>query len=230
MALENEKEEIARLRYKDGLTLQQIANKFGKSIYWVNSRLDTKYLPKSIRRIATDDTETPITDGVDDPLLASEIEQISLLRNHGLTYEQIANQLNRSVYWVHTRLRQKYRPKGARAEKEFQEKRVVPFLVRLGHTDIRQYIRVSGNGISQEADIISRMDGHLVITEVKIHLTHHQLQTAIGQLLLHRVALSEDDIPQIQIALPFEADRKKVSNVFLASLEKLENIRIVFVP
>jgi hypothetical protein len=45
----DEQEEIARLR-GEGQTLQQIANRFGKSIYWVNSRLNLGYQPKRLRR------------------------------------------------------------------------------------------------------------------------------------------------------------------------------------
>jgi len=47
--LVDEQAEIARLRDK-GQTLQQIAHRFGKSIYWVNSRLNPSYQPKRLRR------------------------------------------------------------------------------------------------------------------------------------------------------------------------------------
>jgi hypothetical protein len=45
----DEQVEIARLR-EEGQTLQQIAHRFGKSIYWVNSRLNPSYQPKRLRR------------------------------------------------------------------------------------------------------------------------------------------------------------------------------------
>jgi hypothetical protein len=33
------KAEIHRLRFEEGMTLQEIANKFAKSVYWVNARM-----------------------------------------------------------------------------------------------------------------------------------------------------------------------------------------------
>ena len=59
MSLKDEKAEIWRLRHEENLTLKEIANRFGKSIYWVNSRLVPAYEPKKIRRVADDDTELP---------------------------------------------------------------------------------------------------------------------------------------------------------------------------
>jgi transcriptional regulator with XRE-family HTH domain len=46
--------EIHRLRFEEGKTLQEIAKVFGKSIYWVNARLNKDYEPKRIRRTADD--------------------------------------------------------------------------------------------------------------------------------------------------------------------------------
>lgn len=229
-SIDNEKAEVARLR-GEGLTLQEIAHRLGKSIYWVNSRLDPKYEPKRIRRVAEDDREVPESQPPDDENLASEVIGIQRLRASGLTYEQIANKLNRSVYWVHTRLRDAYRPQGTRAEKLFQETRVVPFLQEAGHTDIRQYVRVEGNGYSQEADVVSVHDGKVNVTEVKLQATHHQIQTAIGQLILHRLALAEtQQTVHVQIALPEETMRRKAPTTLIELLAKKESIHVIFVP
>jgi len=46
MTLDDIKKEIHRLRYEQGMTLQEIANKYGKSIYWVNARLNKNCEPK----------------------------------------------------------------------------------------------------------------------------------------------------------------------------------------
>jgi hypothetical protein len=54
----DEKAEVVRLR-NDGLTLQQIAHHFGKSIGWVNSRINPSYEPKKLRR-AEDDSEATV--------------------------------------------------------------------------------------------------------------------------------------------------------------------------
>lgn len=227
--LEEEKREVIRLR-EEGLTLQAIAYQLGKSIYWVNSRLNSKYEPKRKRRVAKDESETLVILS-DDPTLAQEMQAIHLLRQKGLTYEEIANSLSRSVYWVHTRLREAYRPQRARAEKLFQETRVVPFLLRLGHRNVRQYIRINGAGYSQEADVVSTYSDKFYITEVKLHLMQHQLQTAIGQLTLHRLAYREQGIcPILQIAVPEEVIQTKLPTLLVELLKMQEGIDIVFIP
>jgi hypothetical protein len=53
----DEQVEIARLR-EEGQTLKQIAHSFGKSIYWVNSRLNPSYQPKRLRRAQGSDNGT----------------------------------------------------------------------------------------------------------------------------------------------------------------------------
>jgi len=227
MTLKDIKEEIHKLRFEQGMTLQEIANKFGKSIYWVNSRLNKNYEPRRTRQTA-DDIGVFDDLNINDKVLAEEVSQIKGLRERGLTYEEIASNLNRSVYWVHTRLQGKYMPKGARAEKQFQEERVVPYMVQLGFTGILQYVRTSKQGITQEADIISTLDGKQYITEVKIHITHHELQTAIGQLILHRYTYNEE--VELQIALPKETDMSKLPIGLIEHLKEKENFHLLIVP
>jgi transcriptional regulator with XRE-family HTH domain len=221
------KAEIHRLRFGEGMTLQEIANKFGKSIYWVNARLNINYEPKRTRQTA-DDIGVFDDLNISDEVLAAEVSQIRELRERGLTYEEIASNLNRSVYWVHTRLQGKYRPKGARAEKQFQEERVVPYMSQIGFTGILQYVRTSKGGITQEADIIATLDGKQYITEVKVRITHHQLQTAIGQLTLYHYTYDEE--VELQIALPKEANLKKLPKGLIDHLAEKENIHLLFVP
>lgn len=225
----NEFKEIIDLR-KQGLSYEQIAAKFGKSIYWVHSRLRDNYRSKSKRKVAGDDIDLELLTELDDQKFSDEVNKIIDLRKQGLSYEQIAERLNRSVYWVHTRLRDEYRPKGARAEKEFQEERVIPFLKSIGHEQIRQYIRIEGEEYSQEADIISDFDQSIYVTEVKVHITHHQLQTAIGQLILHRMAFPTNRRPRLQIILPIEVNRSKLPESLIKLLKQIEDIDILFVP
>jgi len=52
-----EKAEVVRLR-NDGLTLQEIAHHFDKSIDWVNSRINPSYEPKKLRRVEDDSGAT----------------------------------------------------------------------------------------------------------------------------------------------------------------------------
>lgn len=227
--ISNELKEIIDLR-KQGLSYEEIAAKFGKSIYWVHTRLRDSYRPKAKRKIAVDDFNIINLSENEDQDLSDEIDKIIDLRKQGLSYEKIADKLNRSVYWVHTRLREEYTPKGSRVEKKFQEERVVPFLKSIGHLDIQQYVRIEGEEYNQEADIVSTFERSIFITEVKVHITHHQLQTAIGQLILHRMAFPPDNIPKIQIALPSEAKRIKLPETLVKLLKDIENIDILFIP
>jgi len=66
------------------------------------------------------------------------------------------------------------------------------------------------------------------ITEVKVQITHHQLQTAIGQLILYRYTYDEN--AELQIALPKETDMTKLSNDLSLHLETKENFHFLFVP
>ena len=227
MNLEEIKKEIHKLRHEQGMTLQEIAKIYGKSIYWVNARLNKNYEPKRLRHTADDIGKLNELD-INDEYLSKEISQIKSLRTKGLTYEQIASKLNRSIYWVHTRLQGKYTPRGARSEKHFQEERVVPYMTELGFSGILQYVRTSKDGVSQEADIISTLDGKQYITEVKVHITHHQLQTAIGQLLIHRFTYNRE--AELQIALPKEVNLSKLPDRLIKHLEDSEGIRCLFVP
>jgi len=221
------KSEIHRLRFEEGKSLQEIAKIFGKSIYWVNARLNKSYEPKRLRQTA-DDIASFDDASIGGEVLATEVSQIRNLREQGLTYEQIASSLNRSIYWVRTRLQGKYMPKGPRAEKMFQEDRVVPYMIQIGFTGILQYVRTSKGGITQEADIVATINGNQYITEVKIHITHHELQTAIDQLILHRYTYNEK--AELQIALPKETDMSKLSLELIAHLETVENLHFLFVP
>jgi len=227
MNLADIKDEIHKLRHEQAMTLQEIAKKYGKSIYWVNARLNKNYEPKRLRHTADDIGKLNDLD-VNDEALSEEISQIKILRAEGLSYEQIASKLNRSIYWVHSRLQGKYTPRGARLENQFQEERVIPYMIELGFSDILQYVRTSREGVSQQADIISTINGKQYITEVKVHITHHQLQTAIGQLLIHRFTYNKE--AELQIALPKEADLSKLPVELISHLEAIERIHFLFVP
>lgn len=92
-------------------------------------------------------------------------------------------------------------------------------------------MRVEGDGYSQEADVVSVHDGTATVTEVKLQITHHQLQTAIGQLILHRLAFTDKQpTVHLQIALPEEAMRRKAPTRLVELLAEKEGITIVLVP
>ena len=228
--IDDEKLLVRQLRNEEGMTLQEIASKLGKSIYWVKSRLDKRYVPKRKRKTSSEENLSVGDMEILDPKLSNEIDQVTKLRHKGLTFEQIAAQLNRSIYWVHTRLRSKYTPRISQKEKEFQELSVVPWLLDQGHTITGQYVR-SGEGLFiQEADIQSSCDGLLYVTEVKVSISHHQFQTAIGQLLLHKFALKDISTLRLQIALPAEVHAENISNELLHFMHHEIGIDVVFIP
>jgi hypothetical protein len=227
--IEKEKKLVKSLR-NQGMTLQEIANKLTKSIYWVNSRLDDKYEPKTVRQTSSIENNSPNhIEIVSNPKLSEEIDSVKKLRESGMTYEQIAAQLNRSIYWVHTRLSKKYTPRVTLNEKNFQETRVIPWLKNEGHNIIGQYVRSESGFFIQEADIISFYEGFLYITEVKVSITHHQFQTAIGQLLIHKFGHEDHSKLQLQIALPKEVRNDNLSDDFLSFLDHKIGIRICFI-
>lgn len=76
-ALIEQKSEIIRLR-NAGHTLQEIARHFGKSIYWVNSRLNPSYEPKRLRR----------AEGSVEPI-ATSLESTSFLADIGARPREI---------------------------------------------------------------------------------------------------------------------------------------------
>jgi len=227
--IEKEKALVKSLR-NQGMTLQEIANKLTKSIDWVNSRLDDKYEPKRVRETSLDENNSPNRlEMVTNPKLSGEIDSVKKMRESGMTYEQIAAEFNRSIYWVHTILNKKYTPRVTLNEKNFQESRVIPWLKDAKHNIIGQYVR-SGSGLFlQEADVISFCEGLLYITEVKVSITHHQLQTAIGQLLIHKFGYEDHSKLQLQIALPEEVRSFNLSDDFLSFLDHEIGIRICFV-
>lgn len=227
MNIQDTIKDIHRLRFKEGMKLEDIARIYDKSIYWVNSRLNKKYEPKKVRNTAKD-VSSFVDEDIDDKNLSEEVSKIKSLRREGLSYEEIASQLNRSIYWVHSRLQQKYLPKGSRSEKIFQEERVVPHLFELGYTGILQYVRSSKSGINQEADIVATYQNNQHIIEVKVQLSHHQLQTAIGQLIIHKFTYGNH--AKLQIALPEEVATDKLTNDLKEHLEKSVGINFLIIP
>ncbi len=228
--VEDEKTLVSQLRNKDGITLQEIANKLGKSIYWVNSRLNKKYEPKRDRKTNSSRNDSANdSQEILDPRLSKEIELVKEFRETGLTYEQIASKLNRSVYWVHSRLSKKYAPRVTLNEKQFQESQVIPWLINRGHKIISQYVRSEASLFIQEADILSLFEGKIYISEVKVSITHHQFQTAIGQLLLHSYAFKDEKNVYLQIVLPGKVKLEKFTDEFLNFFANKYGIEVIFI-
>lgn len=213
------------------MTLQEIAKRLNRSIYWVNSRLDDKYEPRRVRKTSLEgEGSLSHPEMINNPKISEEIDSVKKMRELGMTYEQIAAQLNRSIYWVHTRLSKKYAPRVTLNEKKFQESRVIPWLESEGHTIIDQYIKSGSDLFIQEADIISLLSELVYITEVKVSITHHQLQTAIGQLLIHKFSYEDHSNLKLQIALPKEVRNENLSDYFINFMDKQIGIQICFVP
>lgn len=147
-----------------------------------------------------------------------------------LKYSEIATRLNRSLYWVHCRLSDKYKPAGSRVEKKFQDEEVRNFLEKNGHKIIYDGTRSKCPEFSQEVDIKSSKDGLTYITEIKNVVNHHQLQTAIGQIILHNYALRNKNDVVYQIVFPqkFQSWRY-FSQEFLDYLKERLSISIIFI-
>jgi transcriptional regulator len=94
--ISEEKDLVLSLR-EQGLTLQEIAQKLQRSIFWVKSRLDKKYEPRRVRK-TQEETVDLISQEITDPKLSAEIDNVKKMRESGLTYEQIASKFNRSIY------------------------------------------------------------------------------------------------------------------------------------
>jgi transposase len=228
MSIEEE-QALVRSLHLGGLTIHEIALKVGKSASWVYTRLRDEYQPKRKRDTAE---VAPEFVGVApaDSVLAQELEAVSAMRVSGMTYEEIAERLHRSIYWVHSRLRGRYRPRSTRTEMLFQEQAVVPWLCSHGHTIVTQCERLSYGPFVLEADIISTLGPERWITEVKVSANGHELHTAIGQLVLHRCLTSEGTNLRCQVALPLTARPERVSDALLGALSTRESIGVVFVP
>jgi len=169
----------------------------------------------------------------DETILEEERELIRKLRYEDkLKYKEIAKKLNRSLYWVHCRLSEKYEPAASRVEKRFQDQEVVSFLEKEGHRIITDGTRTTCDEFSQEVDILSVKDDTIFITEVKNVVNHHQLQTGIGQMMLHKFAYRNIDKHKIiyQIVFPKTfAEYRYFSSDFMEYLHKELGVRIIFV-
>ena len=118
----------------------------------------------------------------DETILDEERKLVRRLRYEDkLKYKEIAEKLNRSLYWVHCRLSDKYEPAASRVEKRFQDQDVISFLEREGHKIIRSGTRTKCDEFTQEVDILSTKDGLTFVTEVKNIVNHHQIQTGFGK-------------------------------------------------
>ena len=166
-------------------------------------------------------------------ILDEEQELVRRLRyEEKLKYKEIAERLNRSLYWVHCRLSDKYKPAASRVEKRFQDRDVISFLENQGHKIIRSGTRTKCDEFTQEVDVLSTKDGIVFITEVKNIVNHHQIQTGIGQIILHKFGYRKIDKGNViyQIVFPKKfAGYRYFSSDFINYLDEELGIKIVFV-
>ncbi len=166
-------------------------------------------------------------------ILNEERELVRKLRYEDkLKYKEIAQNLNRSLYWVHCRLSDKYKPVASRVEKRFQDDDVIVYFENQGHQIIKKKTRTKCDEFSQEVDVLSMKDGILYVTEVKNIVNHHQLQTAIGQLILHKFGYKEKDPGKTvyQMVFPKTCQTYRYfSGNFLDYLANEFGIKIIFI-
>lgn len=169
----------------------------------------------------------------DDNILEEERGLVRKLRyEEKLKYKEIAEKLNRSLYWVHCRLSDKYKPAASRVEKRFQDREVISYLEKEGHKIIKNNTRTKCKEFSQEVDILSTKDGLTYITEVKNIVNHHQIQTGIGQMILHRYGYQGKEQGNIIYQLVFPkkfVQYRYFSPEFVHYLNKSLGIKIIFI-
>ena len=169
----------------------------------------------------------------DETILEKETELVRKLRYaEKLKYKEIAEKLNRSLYWVHCRLSDKYKPAGSRVEKRFQDQDVISYLEKEGHKIIKNNTRTKCKEFSQEEDILSTKDGLTYITEVKNIVNHHQIQTGIGQMILHKYGYRQKEKDDViyQITFPKKFSKYRYfSTDFINYLDKTLGIKIIFI-
>ena len=228
MSIDDEKTTVRSL-YAGGMTIHRIAAHVGKSAHWVYTRLRDEYAPKG-KRDTADVVPEPIEDAPIDPALRAELEEVRLFRSSGMTYEQIAQRLGRSIYWVHSRLRGKYQPRNLRTERLFQDQAVIPYLLDAGHVVLAQCERSTYGQFVLEADVVSQHAKATWITEIKAGANGHELHTAIGQLVLHRALRPDGSEVRLQIAIPDEGRPPRLTDPILDALRATANIQVIFVP
>ena len=152
-----------------------------------------------------------------DTILRMEKITVEKLRSEGFKLKDIAERMSRSIYWVHSRLNGKYEPNRTRIEKHFQDSIVIERLKEGGHNILFGNTRTRCREFNQEVDVMSVKDGKIYITEVKNLVNHHQLQTAIGQIVLHQFGRKDVDYNVYQIVFP---ERYRDHSFFSISLLK----------
>jgi transposase len=227
MSIDDDKALVRSLQ-RSGLTIHEIAKQVKKSPSWVYSRLKEKYAPNRERETA--DVQPEPADIPNDPVLARELMAVRDLRISGMTYDEIAAHLGRSIFWVHSRLKAKYQPRDVRTERLFQEQAVVPYLVAVGHIIVKQCERARYGGFILEADVLSEFRGETWITEAKVSANGHELHTAIGQLVLHRCLRPGGSALRLQVVVPLEARPSRLDDDLFAQLEDKAGIAVVFIP
>jgi transposase len=219
---------LVRSLHRSGLTIREIAKQVKKSPSWVYSRLNENYAPERTRETA--DVPPESAEIPDDPVLAGELKEVRDLRTSGMTYDQIAEHLGRSIFWVHSRLRDKYRPRDVRTERLFQEQAVVPYLIAAGHTIVKLCERAHYGAFVLEADILSAFGDETWITEAKVSANGHEFHTALGQLVLHRCLRPGGSKLRLQVVMPLEARPSRFDDDLFAQLEAKAGIAVLFIP
>jgi hypothetical protein len=228
MSIEDEKATVRAL-HAGGMTIHEISAHVGRSASCVYTRLRDDHAPKRTRDTA-DVAPEPIEDISTNAVLRAELEEVRRLRKSGLTYEQIAEALGRSIYWVHSRLKGGYQPAGSRTERRFQEQAVVPYLLDAGHMIVAQCERPVYGRLVLEADIVSRFNNETWITEVKVGADGHEIHTAIGQLVLHSALRQDGKDLRLQIAVPAGARPPRFDDAVLAAVRLSVRIEFAFIP
>lgn len=152
-------------------------------------------------------------------------EKIQKLRSQGKSLSEISKILNRSVYFVYSRLNSSYEPE-KRLEIDYVESKVIPYLKNKGFKEVHV-----PEGDFQ-GDIVAKKGNSQHIFEVKKDPQKSLLCYAIGEIILgRRVNEGKNKNNKYHIILPkpkkkdIEKELKRNSNY----LKKNYNIDIIFI-
>ncbi len=151
-------------------------------------------------------------------------EQIKELKEQGNTLAQISKIVGKSIYFVYSRLNDKYKP--GRLEDKYIEKHIIPYLTKEGFTDIEL-------GKSREdfrGDIIAKKEGFIHIFEVKKDSQRSLLCFAVGEIILSRIENNKiKGKKKYHIILPHSSWRDPWTKKESKFLEKNYDIDIIFI-
>lgn len=148
-----------------------------------------------------------------------------------LNFRRIAERCGKSIYWVASRLDDKYIPSTSRTEQKFKDDIIIPFLKNKKHESISNNFKVSIPEMSLFISLLSKKKNIVYLYEVKTKTNLLQIYSLIGKLQISSYSykkLNPNTSVVLNIVLPKTwKTYAYFTNSFLTYLEEL-NIRMLF--